>query len=106
MGRYGDITPNSVIGVKRGTPFVWKLEGTKEMPSKKKMAKNIFKTAKDSISSALKGNGLKADADTIRKRKAICNDCSYFVNERCSQCGCYLRYKAFLEKEKCPAGKW
>jgi len=106
MGSYRDITTNDIVGIADGTPFVWDLEEEPKMPNKKQMAKNVLNSAKTGIKSALTGKKLKADAETIKRRKAICDKCKYYIDKRCSQCGCFLKYKAALETESCPAGKW
>lgn len=46
-------------------------------------------------------------------RMTICCSCEQIeykndnlVNAKCSECGCYLKYKIALDSEKCPLNKW
>lgn len=48
------------------------------------------------------------DPDEAARRFAICGDCDYFrhSDQRCSLCGCYMRFKTRLRSQNCPVGKW
>ena len=39
-------------------------------------------------------------------RAVICSDCIYNVQNKCSQCGCFLQAKIRSEYSKCPMLKW
>ena len=54
----------------------------------------------------------RCSQEQIDERLAICNDCEYYENNQCLQCGCAISRDrvfgnklAFKDKE-CPIGKW
>jgi len=54
----------------------------------------------------------RCSQEQIDERLAICNDCEYYENHQCLQCGCAISRDrvfgnklAFKDKE-CPIGKW
>tara|TARA_E500000331_G_scaffold104549_1_gene101350 strand:+ start:3476 stop:3685 length:210 start_codon:yes stop_codon:yes gene_type:complete len=44
----------------------------------------------------------------IKKRMAICNDCSSFIKitNQCKKCGCFMKLKTRMKDAKCPIDKW
>ncbi len=46
-------------------------------------------------------------ADNYDERVAICESCEFLRSDkRCSKCGCFMKEKAKMAKEKCPINKW
>ena len=49
----------------------------------------------------------RADGQTRSNRMLICKDCEKFENgHRCSECGCFMILKTWLDSATCPLGKW
>lgn len=42
----------------------------------------------------------------INYRRSICGSCEYNIDRRCSQCGCFIKYKTRMSTEECPENKW
>lgn len=80
----------------------------KTMPSPIQMAKNLAKTAVDTVKSVAAGNPINATSDVINNRKNICNSCQFFnkAQDRCTKCGCNMAIKTYLKAATCPIGKW
>ena len=101
---------NSAGGIIAGnpaiTPLRWKLDTKPEMPSHGQIAKNASGAFARNLKSLLKGNSLNADPDEIERRREICDACEFMRDNRCTQCGCWLQYKARLKAENCPIKKW
>ena len=55
---------------------------------------------------------IKCSQEEIDARLAICNDCEYYENESCLQCGCAISRdrvygnKLAYKNKACPIGKW
>ena len=66
-----------------------------------------------SVVAATTGAGL-ADAATIERRRSICRACEHAVPCRrkphrfctCARCGCRLKHKTRLVRERCPERRW
>jgi tetratricopeptide (TPR) repeat protein len=41
-----------------------------------------------------------------QNRIQICAGCEHYTGLRCRVCGCFIRPKAWLVRERCPIGKW
>ena len=39
-------------------------------------------------------------------RLAVCTQCPFFQNGTCTQCGCYVRFRASLKNKHCPLNHW
>lgn len=39
-------------------------------------------------------------------RMIVCRGCPSFVDEKCVECGCYMRIKTQFSEMECPLGKW
>lgn len=50
----------------------------------------------------------KVTNEEFENRLNICKGCDQFDanEERCKNCGCFLKYKAAWNSEKCPLSKW
>ncbi len=46
--------------------------------------------------------------EEAERRFSICLGCEYLnqANQRCSQCGCFMRFKTAFRSAQCPVGKW
>mgnify|MGYP003134831212 FL=1 len=44
--------------------------------------------------------------DMAIKRAEICASCEHNVNNKCTQCGCFLVAKTRSPKSTCPKNKW
>lgn len=54
-------------------------------------------------------NGMKhVDEKEFDRRLSICKECPSLIKDqdRCGECGCYLKTKALWESSECPLGKW
>ena len=78
-----------------------------QMPTLTEMAKNLAQSAKEEIK-AISENKPNIQEDEIKRRLDICATCEFFVqkSQRCSKCGCKLRFKRRLRSAHCPVGKW
>ena len=77
----------------------------KIMPSNIQMAKNFAKTAGKVIKGA-KRLTIYAKEEEIKKRESICFPCDFYVEGRCSKCGCFMKNKLNLQQASCPLKKW
>lgn len=48
----------------------------------------------------------KVSLEQYNARMDICNKCEFFVEKRCTKCGCYMEHKAKWEVAKCPEKFW
>lgn len=44
--------------------------------------------------------------DVYDERLKVCLSCDKYDNDRCLECGCFLKLKARMATEKCPLDKW
>lgn len=77
-----------------------------QMPSITDMGKNLVQTAVDSVKSVIQGEGFSITEDQAATRLSICEGCEFYVNTRCTKCGCYMAVKTHLKAATCPVGKW
>jgi hypothetical protein len=77
-----------------------------QMPSITDMGKNLVQTAVDSVKSVIQGEGFSITEDQASVRLSICEGCEFYVNTRCTKCGCYMAVKTHLKAATCPVGKW
>jgi ribosomal protein L40E len=85
--------------------------GMKREKSKKPGVSNMAKSILDSASAILRKGVKPVDQEEKERRLSICRKCEHLLHpgakfERCSQCGCVLRFKASLEAWGCPLDKW
>lgn len=80
------------------------------LPKISRIISNAGKAVKKAASTAITTGRLKVDQKTAKSRLSFCQGCEYYIQdaERCSHesCGCYVRIKAWMYSERCPAGKW
>ena len=76
------------------------------MPSLVEMGKNMLETAKNIAAGVIKGDGINLTEEEAKKRLSICESCEFYINSRCSKCGCYMAVKTYLKAANCPVSKW
>jgi len=54
---------------------------------------------------SLAGFPARSEAD-YRLYLSICKSCEFYKRNRCTLCGCNLRYKIAMATEDCPIEKW
>lgn len=83
-------------------------ENQNSFPSVPEMASNLVSDVYKNVKSVVQGNPLNVSQDDAEKRKAICENCTFFNKEqqRCTKCGCYMAVKVYLKASSCPVGKW
>ena len=77
-----------------------------EMPSAMDMAKNLMKDGSAILKNALSGNQTIADDEVREHRWAICQACPKLHNDRCTECGCFMKIKVAFTTTACPLEKW
>lgn len=77
-----------------------------DMPSTMEMAKNLMKDGSAILKNALSGKQTIADDEERERRWSICQACPMLQNDRCTQCGCYMKIKVAFTSTSCPIGKW
>lgn len=84
------------------------LESSNKTPSVGQMARNITKTAIDTVKTVAAGNSANVSTEEAEKRKNICNSCPAYnqAQQRCTKCGCFMAVKAYLRAASCPLNKW
>ena len=68
------------------------------------LAKNFTGSFANHLADGLK----KSSEEEFEKRMEICRNCDQYNSEqnRCNNCGCFLKIKASWNSEKCPLNKW
>lgn len=78
-----------------------------KLPGMLDMAKNLMRDGAKIASNALSGNKSLVDDDVRESRLSICRACPKFTpQERCTECGCFMKVKSAFATSKCPLGKW
>lgn len=85
------------------TPCVEELK----LPGMLDMAKNLMKDGAKIAANALSGNTTLVEDSVRESRLSICRACPKFTpQERCTECGCFMKVKAAFITSKCPLEKW
>lgn len=79
---------------------------TEDLPSIMQMARNFASDGGRLISNALQGNKTLVDDDTRNNRWVICQACPRLQNDRCLECGCFMKVKVAFITSKCPLENW
>jgi hypothetical protein len=84
------------------------LEDVSEYPSMFQQARNLAKDIWKTGKSAAKGLPVLVSAKEGYRRLELCRFCDKFdsKNERCKECGCFMKTKTQLAAASCPLGKW
>lgn len=78
-----------------------------KLPGMLEMAKNLMRDGGKIVSNAVQGNKSLVDDDIRENRLSICRTCPKFTpEERCTECGCFMKVKVAFVTSKCPMGKW
>lgn len=77
-----------------------------ELPTAVEMAKNLMKDGTAIIKNAFSGNKTLVDDEERIKRWSICTTCPRLQNDRCLECGCFMKVKVAFQTSKCPIGNW
>jgi len=73
----------------------------KPLPTMLTQAKNFAGAVIEHIAHGMK------EAENYEERISFCDACSEFrSDERCAQCGCFMKVKAKWAEKKCPLNKW
>lgn len=85
-------------------------ENKKEYPSLFQQAKNLSKFGWDMMQYVIQNEDrvLFVTDEVFRDRMTICKACDRYddLQNRCTECGCYLNQKARMILDGCPLGKW
>ena len=46
------------------------------------------------------------DEEVLKMRWDLCLSCEFLKDNKCSECGCFMKVKHKLKMAKCPIGKW
>ena len=77
-----------------------------ELPTAVEMAKNLLRDGGKILSNAIKGNSTLVEDGVRFKRWETCLGCPLLKDERCTECGCFMKVKVAFVTSKCPIGKW
>ena len=74
-----------------------------QYPSLIQQAKNLAQFTSDVVN-----DPNKVDDAVYEQRLDVCKSCNFYDVEqnRCMQCGCWLKYKARFKEGHCPIEKW
>jgi hypothetical protein len=75
-------------------------------PSKTTIAANAAKALLRNAGAVARFHRVIRSTEEQDANLAICEKCEKFEAERCTLCGCFLRFKTALSREHCPIGKW
>jgi len=77
-----------------------------ELPSVMEMAKNLAADGTKIIKNAIFGNKTLVDDELREQRWSICQQCPRLQNDRCLECGCFMKVKVAFQTSKCPLENW
>lgn len=76
------------------------------LPSAIQMAKNLTSDGSNIIKNALSGNKTLVTDEVREMRWSTCTSCPRLQNDRCLECGCFMKIKVAFVTSKCPLEKW
>lgn len=76
------------------------------LPSVMQMAKNLASDGAKIVKNAVQGNKTLVDDDVRETRWSTCQRCDRLQNDRCLECGCFMKVKVAFNTSVCPLGKW
>ena len=79
---------------------------TNELPTAMEMAKNLMKDGSAIIKNVFSGNKTLVNDEERNRRWSICGDCPRLQNDRCLECGCFMKVKVAFQTSVCPLNKW
>lgn len=77
-----------------------------ELPSVMEMMKNLANDGAKIVKNAVSGNKTLVDDDVRENRWSTCQSCPRLQNDRCLECGCFMKIKVAFKTSVCPLGKW
>lgn len=77
-----------------------------DLPSVMEMAKNLATDGTKIIKNALSGNKTLVDDEVRNNRWTVCQSCPRLQNDRCLECGCFMKVKVAFNTSVCPLDKW
>ncbi len=77
-----------------------------ELPGVMEMAKNLMRDGSKIVSNALQGNTTLVSDEVRTTRWSTCLGCPQLQNDRCLECGCFMKVKVAFVTSQCPLGKW
>jgi hypothetical protein len=77
-----------------------------DLPGAIEMAKNLMRDGTKIVSNALSGNKTLVEDNIRNTRWTICQQCPSLLNDRCVECGCFMKVKVAFQTSVCPLGKW
>jgi hypothetical protein len=80
--------------------------GKDELPSVMQMAKNLMSDGSNIVKNAIQGNKSIVEDSVREHRWATCLGCPRLQNDRCLECGCFMKVKVAFVTSKCPLEKW
>lgn len=76
------------------------------LPSALEMARNLLRDGSKIVTNAIQGNPTLVD-DIIREQRwDTCLSCPRLQNDRCLECGCFMKVKVAFKTSSCPLNKW
>jgi hypothetical protein len=79
---------------------------SEELPSLMQMAKNLVSDGTKIVKNAVQGNSTLVDEGVKQYRWSVCQECPQLQNDRCLECGCFMKVKVAFVTSNCPLGKW
>ena len=77
-----------------------------DLPSVMEMAKNLATDGTKIIKNALSGNKTLVEDEVHNNRWTVCQSCPRLQNDRCLECGCFMKVKVAFNTSVCPLDKW
>lgn len=77
-----------------------------DMPTAFEMAKNLMNDGRAVVKNAIAGNSTLVSEEVRTERWSICGGCPRLQNDRCLECGCFMKIKVAFQTSKCPLEKW
>lgn len=75
-------------------------------PPPREIARNAFLAAGRVAKALVTRQPIKRTEAEREAALATCHGCDRWTGSTCGVCGCFGRFKTWLETEKCPLGKW
>lgn len=79
---------------------------SESLPSAMEMARNLLRDGSKIVSNAIQGNSTLVSQELRDQRWNVCLECPRLQNERCLECGCFMKVKVAFHTSVCPLGKW
>ena len=77
-----------------------------ELPSVMQMMKNLATDGTKIVKNAVAGKRTLVEDDVRETRWSTCQTCPRLQNDRCLECGCFMKVKVAFQTSVCPLGKW